>query len=86
MTDNVVALRPALYEAKRFEAITVYGPFAASGTLCGHIDFVGPFAGCYSLSPDEALAIIVMLQRARGDVLENSDPTHDPRIISKSQS
>jgi hypothetical protein len=70
MADNVVPLKPPLYEAKPFTANTIYGEFKASGTLCGHIDFVGPFKGCYSVSPDEALAIIVMLQQARADDAE----------------
>lgn len=78
---NVVPFRPRLFEAKAFKANTQFGQFEASGTLCGHIDFVGPFKGTYPLSADEALAIIVMLQRAREDVLEHSDPVHDPRLI-----
>lgn len=79
--SNVIALRPRLYAARPFTANTVFGEFRASGTLCGHIDFIGPFKGCYTLAPDEALALIVMLQRAREDVLEHSDPLGDPRII-----
>lgn len=80
---TVIQLRPPLYEAKMFKAATEFGQFTASGTLCGHIDFVGPFAGTYSLSPDEALALIVTLQQARADVLNHSDPLHDPRIYQK---
>jgi hypothetical protein len=82
--DNVVPFRPLLYEAKSFEADTAFGKFAASGTLCGHIDFVGPFRGTYALSPDEASRLIAMLQQARADVLSNSDPLHDPRLVEKS--
>lgn len=82
---TVVAFKPALYEAKGFSAQTCFGPFGASGTLCGFIDFVGPFAGTYPLSPDEALAVIVMLQQARADVLNNSDP-HDPRLYEAGDS
>lgn len=78
---NVVSIRPPLYEAKAFRADTEFGQFKASGTLCGHIDFVGPFKGTFTLSPDEALAVIVMLQRARADVLDHSDPFGDPRIV-----
>lgn len=70
-----------LYRAREFSACTEYGTFRASGTLCGHVDFVGPFSGCYAMSPDEVLALIVMLQMARADVLENSDPMGDPRIV-----
>lgn len=83
-TMNVVIFTPikkTLYEAKRFTAATELGDFEASGTLCGHIDFVGPFRGTYPLTPDEALAIIVMLKQAREDVLNNSNPLGDPRII-----
>lgn len=79
--SNVISFRPALYEAKAFRAETEAGQWEASGTLCGHIDFVGPFAGTYVLSPDEVLALIVMLQGARADILENSDPLDDPRLI-----
>lgn len=79
---NVVQLRPKLYEAKGFPAHTVHGDWQARGTLCGHIDFVGPWQGTYCLSPDEALAVIVMLKQARADVLEHSEPLTDPRIIS----
>lgn len=78
---SVVQLRPRLYEAKPFKATTEAGAWEASGTLCGHIDFVGPFKGTYVISPDEALALIVMLQNARQDVLDHSDPLGDPRII-----
>lgn len=76
----VVPFKPRLYEAKAFTADTVHGRFTASGTLCGHMDFVGPWKGSYVLSPDEALAVIVMLTQARDDVLQNSEPLHDPRI------
>lgn len=81
--SEVVPFTPKLYTAKRFEAATIYGQFSASGTLCGHIDFTGPFNGTFPLSPDEALAIIVMLQRGRADVLDNSDPLHDPRLVER---
>lgn len=81
MSADVIQLRPALYEAKAFGALTRGGDFRASGTICGHIDFIGPFQGTYVLSPDEVLALIVMLQNARADVLDHSDPLHDPRIV-----
>ena len=76
--DKIVQLHPSLYEAKQFRA----GRFGASGTLCGHIDFIGPWRGCYPISPDEALDLINMLKAARADVLENSRPTSDPRLTS----
>ena len=79
--SNVVSLSSRLYEAKVFTANTAVGKFEASGTLCGHIDFVGPFKGSYPLSPDEALTLIVMLQQVRGDVLEHCDPLRDPRLV-----
>lgn len=81
---TIIPFRPPLYEAKSFKAQTFYGQWQASGTLCGHIDFVGPFNGTYSLSPDDLLSVIIMLQRARQDVLDNSDPEHDPRIVERS--
>lgn len=80
-TSNVIALRPALYEAKAFSAMTEAGKFTASGTLCGHVDFVGPFAGTFVLSPDEILSLVAMLQGARDDVLRNADPLGDPRLV-----
>jgi hypothetical protein len=81
--SEVVHLRPRLYDARTFSAATEFGPFHASGTLCGSIDFVGAFKGCYTLTPDEALAVIVMLQQARADVLENSNPNGDPRLFDR---
>lgn len=81
--DNVVTLCARLYEAKAFNADTEYGRFTACGTRCGNIDFAGPSTGTYPLSPDEVLALIVMLQRARDDVLENSEPLNDPRIVER---
>ncbi len=80
--SNVISLGSRHYQAKAFTADTSFGRFEVSGTLCGHIDFVGPFKGSYPLTPDEALRLIVMLQQARADVLENSDPLHDPRLYT----
>ena len=77
---SVVAFPHSLYEAKVFSARITDGEFRASGTLCGHIDLIGPFRGTYVLSPDEAQALIVMLQQARADVLEKSNPIGDPRL------
>jgi len=77
MSENIIELRPALYEAKEFRA----GTFRASGTLCGHIDVAGPFAGTLVLSPDEVLDLIFMLKHARDDVLQNARPDSDPRLV-----
>lgn len=77
--SNVVPLQRALYEAKPFSAQTEFGQFRASGTICGCIDFVGPFEGTYVLSPDEVLSLVIALQNARTDVLQNSRPFSDPR-------
>jgi hypothetical protein len=74
-------MRADLYAAKPFSAQTAFGKFQASGTLCGHVDFAGPFKGTYDLSPDEVLSLIVMLQNARADVLKNSRPFNDPRLV-----
>ena len=78
---SVLPFGRRLYAAKAFEAQTEVGRFEASGTLCGHIDFVGPFSGTYVLSPDEVLILIAALQGARDDVLRNSDPIGDPRLV-----
>jgi len=78
----VVPFRPNLYEAAAFPVNTAEGRFIASGTLCGNIDFATP-DGTWCLSPDEAAALAIALKCARGDVLDNSDPLHDPRIIER---
>jgi hypothetical protein len=80
MMSDPVPFKKPVYEAKVFTANTEFGRFTASGTLCGHIDFRGPFQATYPLSCDEALALIVMLKQARSDVLNHSDSLHDPRI------
>lgn len=80
--SNVSPFKSRLYEAIGFDADTVHGHWQASGTLCGHIDFVIPQSGTFCLSPDEAHAVVLMLTQARHDVLEHSDPIHDPRIIA----
>lgn len=78
----VVSFGRPLYAAREFTATTEAGTFVVSGTLCGHIDFVAPgHRGCCVLSPEEVLLLIVALQGARTDVLDNSDPYHDPRIM-----
>lgn len=71
----VVPLRK-LYRAERFES----GEFAASGTVCGCVDVVGPFPGTLVLTPDEVVGLIGILRAARADVLANSDPFGDPRL------
>lgn len=81
IVDFKSATKSGLYEAKRFSAQTLSGDFHASGTLCGHVDFVGPFRGTFVLSPNEVLALIIMLKQARDDVLEHSNPNSDPRIV-----
>lgn len=78
-----VAAVSKLYEAKGFSAQTEFGEFLASGTLCGHIDFATPKSGTFTFSPDEVVAIIAMLQGARTDVLNNSEPLTDPRLVDK---
>ena len=75
MNDN-----KTLYEAELFTTQTALGEFKAAGTLCGHIDFVGPFKGTCTLSVDEVENVIMMLRRAQNDVLRNADPDNDPRL------
>ena len=79
--SEVVSLQPDLYVAKSFSVDTEVGKFAASGTLCGHIDFVVPLWKTIPLSPDETLSLIAVLQNARADVLRNARPLSDPRLI-----
>lgn len=80
---SVIEFKPPsnLYTAKAFTAQTAVGPFGASGTICGHIDIIGPFQGTYCLSPDEVESLIIMLKQARGDVLDNANPNGDPRLF-----
>ena len=73
------------YRAKPFRAGTVYGDFRVSGTLCGHIDVAVPQGNTLALTPDEADALIRALTDARRDVLANSDPFNDPRIVEASR-
>lgn len=81
-TGNVVRLHfDSLYTAKSFSARTGPGEFSCSGTLCGHIDLATPEGLTYPLSPDEVFALIHALQNSREDVLQNSRPLSDPRII-----
>jgi hypothetical protein len=84
MSDPIPFKKP-VYEAKVFATTTEAGRFSATGTICGHIDFTGPFQKTYPLSCDEALALIVMLKQARSDVLNHSDPLLDPRIMTANE-
>jgi len=79
---TVIPIRPALYEAKLFEA---HG-WQIAGTLCGCIDVATPASGTYAMTPDEVQALIVALTNARADVLANSRPFSDPRIYEGRQS
>lgn len=80
---SVIPFKPQQvgYAAKLFAASTVFGEFQAAGTLCGHIDLATPSV-TYALSPDEAHALMIALQQARSDVLQNSRPFDDPRLIA----
>jgi hypothetical protein len=78
---DVIQLRPRSYTAKPFRAETVYGVFHVSGTLCGHIDVALPQGKTLALSPNEVLALVQALQGAREDVVNNSRPFDDPRLI-----
>jgi hypothetical protein len=70
-----------LYTAKLFSTYTEFGEFKSSGTLCGCVDFATPQAGTFMFTPDEIYSIIIMLKSALEDVLKNSDPLHDPRLM-----
>lgn len=78
---TIVPFSKPLYTAEEFRVETEIGLFRLSGTLCGHIDFVGPWKGTLCLSPEEAFLLGHALLAARKDVLQNSDPLHDPRLV-----
>jgi hypothetical protein len=67
-----------LYEAKIFTVESLPG-FKAAGTICGHVDFVVPRRGTYTMTPSEVSSLITMLRSAHDDVLNNADP-NDPRL------
>lgn len=83
----IIQFKNSEYIAKEFSVCLEGGEFKASGTLCGHIDFVVPLRQCKSatfvLSPDEAKKIAEMLRNAASDVLLNSRPYDDPRLYEK---
>ena len=78
--NNVVKLHEE-YNAKLFTVDTIYGEFKIAGTLCGAIDLALPTGNTLALTPDEVAAIISALSAARHDVLENSRPFTDLRLI-----
>ena len=75
---EIVNLRQE-YDAKLFTVDTVYGEFKIAGTLCGAIDVALPIRK--TLTPDEAQLLIIALSNSRDDVLRNSRPFDDPRLI-----
>lgn len=86
MTADIIQFHAPLYDARRFES----GPFVASGTLCGCVDFcdgVGWRNGddpalrrTWTLTIPEVNALIAILSDARDDVITNSRPFSDPRL------
>jgi hypothetical protein len=76
MTVVAFPARAREYVAKPFES----GPYRMSGTLCGAIDITdGHLTHC--LTPDEIGDLIIVLHAVRADVLTNSRPFTDPRIV-----
>jgi hypothetical protein len=73
---SVVPLRRREYTAKQFES----GHYKVSGTLCGAID-ISDGHRTHCLTPDEVAGFIAILHAARADVLSNSDPYNDPRVV-----
>lgn len=76
---TVIPFKAQEYTATPFEA----NGFTASGTLCGHVDLALPHGKTYQLSPDEVRDLIMILRSAVDDVLQNSNPLTDPRIIDR---
>jgi hypothetical protein len=73
---SIVPFRSPEYVAKVFKS----GPFTASGTLCGCVDFTdGVRTWCMTVP--ELDALVAMLEYARADVVKNSRPFTDPRIV-----
>ena len=80
--SDIVPFKPREYTATSFRCSSIYGEFVASGTLCGNVDFVVPQTGfVLNLSIDEIDHLIEILNMARKDVVENSNPYGDPRIL-----
>jgi hypothetical protein len=86
MTVIAFPARAREYVAKQFES----GPFVASGTLCGCVDFcdrVGwnnedpALRRTWTLTVPELDGLITILKAARDDVVNNSQPFTDPRIV-----
>lgn len=77
---SVVQFKPKEYAAKQFTATVDGKDWLFSGTLCGGVD-MATSAGTFCLTPDEIPCVIAALQSARQDVLENSNPNGDPRIV-----
>lgn len=79
---DVVHMTDRLYTAKQFTAQIGMVTWKFSGTLCGAVDMATD-AGTFCLTPDEILAVVAALQSARDDVLKNSNPNNDPRIMDR---
>ena len=78
--SNIVPFAAPLYSAKQFTAQVDGKEWLFSGTLCGNVD-MATTAGTFCLTPREVRAIIAALQSAQMDVLQNSNPNGDPRIV-----
>lgn len=78
---TVVSFPSKEYTAKSFEVTTIFGNFKISGTLCGAVDFATPQSGTYTFTVEELDCLIDALSKSRKDVVENSKPFDDPRLI-----
>jgi len=74
---DIVQFAAREYKAKAFES----GPFKMSGTLCGCLDFTDGTSGTWCMTIPELDHLIASLRAAREDVVENSRPFTDPRIV-----
>lgn len=77
---SIVQFQPREYTAKQFTAAVGGKTWLFSGTLCGAVD-MATSNGTWCLTPDEIPLVIAALQSAREDVLKNSKPYSDPRLV-----
>lgn len=80
MADIIQFPGDRLYNAKRFPVTIEGAEWSCSGMIEGLIELHTPDRS-WPLTPDEAHALVIALSNSRIDVLENSRPNCDPRII-----
>ena len=74
---DIVQFKPREYTAKQFTS----GQFEMSGTLCGNVDFTDGVSGTWCLTVPDLDHLIASLRAVREDVVNNSQPFTDKRIV-----